>query len=255
MLKKNRTRLPADLWLAANIGEEGLGDLKGMKSVYDRFGSQVRGFLVLEGLALGRIYHRGLGVRRYRISVETVGGHSWVDYGNPSAIHELALLTSQIIGLRLPQRARTSLNVGKFLGGVSINTIAPKASLELDLRSENGRILDSLARKVESLVRVAQHPGASYTCEVIGDRPFGEIPEDHLLVGAGIRALEKQGIDAKLEIGSTDANIPLSHGVPAICIGLTTGGGAHTTSEFMDEAPLSKGLAQLLDVVQSAYQS
>ena len=196
---------------------------------------------------------RQFGVRRYRISVETVGGHSWVDYGNPSAIHELALLVTQITGLRTPQRARTSMNVGKFSGGVSINTIAPHASLELDLRSENGRILKTLARKVEGLVRVAEHPGARYTCEVIGNRPFGEVAPDHPLVQAGIRALKRQGIEAKLEIGSTDANIPLSHGVPAICIGLTTGGGAHTTSEFIEIAPLQQGLAQLLDVVLSAY--
>jgi acetylornithine deacetylase/succinyl-diaminopimelate desuccinylase-like protein len=253
MLQKNRIQLPADLWLAANICEEGLGDLKGMKSVYQRFGKQVTGYIVLEGLALGRIYNRGLGVRRYRISVETVGGHSWVDYGNPSAIHELAVLTNQILSLRTPLRSRTSMNVGKFSGGVSINTIAPSAMLELDLRSENGRILSSLARKVESLVRLAEHPGARYSCEVIGDRPFGEIPVDHPLVQAGIQALRKQGITAKLEIGSTDANIPLSYGAPAICIGLTGGGGAHTTSEFIDTEPLTSGLRQLLEVVQLAF--
>jgi acetylornithine deacetylase/succinyl-diaminopimelate desuccinylase-like protein len=141
--------------------------------------------------------------------------------------------------------------VGKFSGGVSINTIAPHASLELDLRSENGRILSTLARKVEGLVRLAEHPGAHYTCEVIGDRPFGEIDVDHPLVQAGIQALQKQDFTPKLEIGSTDANIPLSHGTPAICIGLTSGGGAHTTSEFIETEPLAKGLAQLLEVVQA----
>jgi acetylornithine deacetylase/succinyl-diaminopimelate desuccinylase-like protein len=92
-----------------------------------------------------------------------------------------------------------------------------------------------------------------YTCEAIGDRPFGEIAEDHPLVRAGIQALQNQGINASLEIGSTDANIPLSHGAPAICIGLSTGGGAHTASEFMETAPLAAGLSQLLDVVQLAF--
>jgi tripeptide aminopeptidase len=255
MLRQNQIQLPADLWLAANICEEGLGDLKGMKAVYQRFGKNLVGYIVLEGLALGRIYNRGLGVRRYRISVETVGGHSWVDYGNPSAIHELALLTTQSLDLRTPFRARTSMNVGKFSGGVSINTIAPHASLELDLRSENGRILSTLARKVEGLVRLADHPGAHFSCEVIGDRPFGEIAEDHPLVQAGIQALKNQGFSAGLEIGSTDANIPLSHAAPAICIGLTSGGGAHTTSEFIETQPLRKGLAQLLDVVQLSFKS
>jgi len=209
---------------------------------------------VLEGLALGRIYHRGLGVRRYRISVDTVGGHSWVDYGNPSAIHELALLTAQIMTLRTPQRKRTSINVGKIAGGVSINTIAPHAYLELDLRSESGRILSALARKVEDLVRFAQRPGVKYTIEKIGDRPFGEIAPDHPLVQAAVQALHAQDLHADLQIGSTDANIPLYHGVPAVCIGLTGGGGAHTTGEYMDTTLLGKGLAHLLEVVQRAFE-
>ncbi len=253
MLRQHNIQLPADVWLAANICEEGLGDLNGMKAVYQRFGDRALGYIILEGLALGRIYHRGLGVRRYRISIETVGGHSWVDYGNPSAIHELALLTSEISGLRTPLRARTTMNVGKISGGVSINTIAPFASMELDLRSENGRALSTLARKVEGLVRLSERPGVRYTCEEIGNRPFGEIAEDHPLVQAGIQALRNQGLEAVLEIGSTDANIPLSNGAPAICIGLSNGGGAHTTSEFIETASLTKGLAHLLDVVQLAF--
>ncbi|MFN2144227.1 MAG: M20/M25/M40 family metallo-hydrolase [Anaerolineales bacterium] len=253
MLREQDIRLPGDVWLVANICEEGLGDLKGMKAVYQRFGDQPLGYIILEGLALGRIYHRGLGVRRYRISVETVGGHSWVDYGNPSAIHELALLTAQISGIRTPLRARTTMNVGKISGGVSINTIAPFASMELDLRSENGRALSTLAHKVEGLVRLSERPGVRYTCEPIGDRPFGEIAVDHPLVKAGVKALRNQGLDPVFEIGSTDANIPLSQGAPAICIGLSHGGGAHTTSEFMEIAPLATGLAQLLEVVRLAF--
>ena len=253
-LRERQITLPGDLWLVANVCEEGLGDLKGMKAVYERFGQETIGYIVLEGLALGRIYHRGLGVRRYRISVDTAGGHSWVDYGNPSAIHELALLTAQIMTLRTPHRKRTSINVGKIAGGVSINTIAPHAYLELDLRSESGRILSTLARKVEDLLRFAQRPGVKYTIETIGDRPFGEVPPDHPLVRAAVRALHAQGFNADLQIGSTDANIPLNHGVPAVTIGLTGGGGAHTTGEYMDTALLAKGMAQLVELVQRAFE-
>jgi acetylornithine deacetylase/succinyl-diaminopimelate desuccinylase-like protein len=254
LLRARGITLPGDLWLVANMGEEGLGDLAGMKQVYQRFSDQPVGYLVLEGLALGRIYHRGLGVRRYRISVKTPGGHSWVDYGSPSAIHELALLSNQILALRTPYRKRTTINIGRISGGVSINTIAPAAELDLDLRSESNRILSSLARKVEDLVRFAQRPGVEFTIEQIGNRPFGEIPADHPLVAAAAAALSARGYRPDLQIGSTDANIPLSHGVPAVCIGLTTGGGAHTSGEYMDTQPLAAGLEQLLDLVVRAYR-
>lgn len=193
-------------------------------------------------------------MRRYRITVKTAGGHSWVDYGNPSAIHELALLSSQILMLRTPYRKRTSINIGKFSGGVSINTIAPHASLELDLRSESGRILAALSRKVEDLVRFAQRPGVTFQIEMIGDRPFGEIDPEHPLVQTGIEALAAQGLSASLQIGSTDANIPLYHGSPAICIGLSSGGGAHTTREYMETSQLALGLAQLRQIVIQTFQ-
>ncbi len=253
MLREQQLQLPGDLWLVANVGEEGLGDLVGMKKVVDRFGDAPLGYIILEGLAFGRLYHRGLGVRRYRISVEAVGGHSWVDYGSPSAIHELALIAADILSLRIPYRKRTSINIGKISGGVSINTIAPYAELELDLRSESGRILSTLSRKVEDIVRFAQRPDVPIKMEEIGNRAFGEIAEDHPLVQIGVQAITRQRGNAELLIGSTDANVPLSRGLPAICIGISNGGAAHTTGEFMFTDQVGSGMAQLLEVVQQAF--
>lgn len=254
MLKEQQITLPGDLWLVANVGEEGLGDLAGMKKVVDRFGADPLGYIILEGLAFGRLYHRGLGVRRYRISVKVEGGHSWVDYGNPSAIHELTLVASQILSLRIPYRKRTSINIGKISGGVSINTIAPYAELELDLRSESGRILSLLSRKVEDVVRFAQRPGVHFEIEVIGKRAFGEISADHPLVQIGMQAIANQGVEPDLLIGSTDANVPLSRGIPAICIGVGNGGAAHTTGEYMLTPQVPQGMRQLLEVIQQVYQ-
>jgi acetylornithine deacetylase/succinyl-diaminopimelate desuccinylase-like protein len=225
-----------------------------MREVVARFGNQPLGYVILEGLAFGRLYHRGLGVKRYRIAVETVGGHSWVDYGSPSAVHELAGLVADLAKIRLPKRPRTTMNVGRIAGGVSINTIAPSAWIEVDLRSEDGKTLEHICTKVESAVKAAERRDVSYKHEQIGYREFGEIPVDHPLVLLGMDALRRQGVEPDLLIGSTDANIPLSKGIPAICIGLASGGAAHTVHEFMLVENLPRGLAQLLEIVTESFQ-
>jgi acetylornithine deacetylase/succinyl-diaminopimelate desuccinylase-like protein len=249
--------LPGDLWLVANVCEEGLGDLRGMRAVVDRFGDRVLGYIIIEGMALGQVYHQGLGVKRYRITVRTPGGHSWVDYGKHSAINELANLVNKMSEIQLPEEPRSSLNVGVIAGGTSVNTIAAEAHLELDLRSIDEDHLDSLTSKVKALVMAANREGEDYvrvTTEVIGHRPAGGIPSDHPLVRLAVECIEMQGIQANTNIGSTDANIPLSRGYPSICLGLTMGEGAHTVREFIYTPPLSKGLSQLVEVVDRAYK-
>ncbi len=249
-----KSSLPGDVWLVANVGEEGLGDLRGMRSVVDRFGGHVLAYLVLEGMALGQVYHRALGVRRYRITVRTAGGHSWVDYGKPSAIHELAALINKLTALPVPARPRSSLNVGVIAGGTSVNTIAPAAHLELDLRSEGTAALESLTRRVETIVNAAARSGVEVSFELIGQRPAGKIAASHPLVRLVRRVLHSQGLQPNLTIGSTDANIPLSRGLPAVTIGLSTGFGAHTVNEFINTQPLFQGLAQLVDVVEGVFE-
>jgi tripeptide aminopeptidase len=246
--------LPGDIWLVANVGEEGLGDLRGMREVVKRFGDQVQAYIILEGMALGQVYHRALGVRRYRITAHTQGGHSWVDYGRPSAIHELAKLVTRLLALPVPENPRSSLNVGVIAGGTSVNTIAAEAHLELDLRSEGSEALLDLTRQVDELVAASERPGVWFTHELIGQRPAGKIPANHQLVKLARQALAAQGLEANLAIGSTDANIPLSQGLPAITIGLSTGHGAHTANEYVQTQPLVKGLAQVVSVVEGAFR-
>ena len=249
--------LGGDLWLVANVSEEGLGNLTGMKAVVDRFGREALAYLILEGMSLGQIYHRGLGVKRYRIHVHTPGGHSWVDYGSPSAIHHLADLVVKIKAIPLPVEPRTSLNVGVISGGTSVNTIAADANLLLDLRSVSPRVLVNVSNQVEELVHLADLRGGEEVkveAVVIGSRPAGEIPSDHPLVQLGIACSAVHGQKIKLNIGSTDTNEPLSRGLPAICIGLTSGRGAHTLSEYIDTKPLERGLWILSDLVQSVFE-
>lgn len=249
-LRQNRISLPGDLWLVANVGEEGLGDLYGMKAVVERFKDTPRAYIILEGMALGQVYHRALASRRFRIAAVTRGGHSWVDYGAPSAVHELAKLAASIAALAVPEKPRSSLNVGTIQGGTSINTIAAHAELELDLRSEDGEALQRLVDQVLALARAAVRPGVTIQVEQVGDRPSGELAQDHPLVQAAVAALRSQGLEARLNIGSTDANVPLSKGYPAVCVGLTNGGGAHTLEEFIETGKVEKGLAALVELVK-----
>lgn len=249
-LKEQRKELRGDLWLVANVGEEGLGDLCGMRVVVERFKALSPTFIVLEGMALGQVYHRGLGVRRYRIIARTPGGHSWVDHGEPSAVHELVVLARRLLELPLPEQPRTTLNIGVISGGYSVNTIAAEAHLELDLRSEGAQSLAGLAAEVKALVRSANRPGVQVVAELIGQRPVGEIPARHPLVSLARQSLEDLGLQPCLNIGSTDANLPLSEGLSAICIGLTMGKGAHTLNEFIHTAPLLKGLKHVLAVIE-----
>jgi acetylornithine deacetylase/succinyl-diaminopimelate desuccinylase-like protein len=223
-----------------------------MRGVVDRFESHVIGYLVLEGLALGHVYHRAIGVRRYRITAKTAGGHSWADYGQPSAVHELASLVTQLTSIRLPRQPRTTMNVGTFGGGTGINVLASEAKCELDLRSEDPKALLKLVYQVEKLLKDADREGVRIMAEVIGERPAGEIPADHPLVELAISCVREQGLDGSLTIGSTDANIPLSRGIPAIVMGITTGGGAHTTHEYIDIEPVEKGMGGLVRFVELA---
>lgn len=252
-LRARAMLLPGDVWLVANVCEEGLGDLRGMRAVVERFGADVQAYLVIEALSLGFIQHRGLGVRRYRIEAHTRGGHSWSDYGQPSAIHELARLVMQLTAIPLPEQPRTTLNVGRMVGGTSVNVIAPSAWLELDLRSESWPTLKGLARQVEALVEAASKPGVRFEAQIIGQRPAGELSPAHPLIRLAQECLQMQGLEARLTIGSTDANIPLSRGLSAVVLGVTHGGGAHTLEEFIETETVPKGLAQLTQFVTRVF--
>jgi len=253
-LRQAHLGLPGDLWLAANTGEEGLGDLRGMKAVVERFGADPRLYLILEGMALGHIYHKAVGVRRYRVTAHATGGHSWIDYGKPSAIHELSELIAKITALRLPDSPRTTLNVGRIGGGTSINTLAAEAWMELDLRSAAADALAELNRQVETLIQTANRPDVRFDAQLVGQRPAGEMPVHHPFVRLAESCLREEGVQPNLTAGSTDANIPLSRGYPALVLGLTNGGGAHALNEYIETGPLEKGLRQLVHFVKQVWK-
>ena len=249
-----RQQQPAvDVWLVANSGEEGNGDLCGMRAAADRLADKVGACIVIEGMGLSRVVHRALGSRRFRIEVTAPGGHSWSDFGAASAVHVLVQLAADLTRLKAPARPRTTFNVGVIGGGTSINTIAQQAALELDLRSEDPAALAGIVTQATAIVERYTTPrwqqaGVTVRMTLIGDRPAGEIADDHPLVLAAFNSLAAVGIQpqANMRTSSTDANIPLSRGIPAVCIGVTDGGNAHRLDEWILPELLPRGMRHLL---------
>ena len=246
-LKTHNLQIPADIWFVSNVGEEGLGDLRGMRAIVERFGRHAT-YLVVEGGLFGQISHQGIGVQRFLIEVETPGGHSWGNFGRRSAIHELGRIIVSLDDLPVPSRPKTTFNVGVIEGGTSINTIAQTANLQLDLRSEDPQILADLVNRVSEIIAHAdRQQDVTVTMKMIGNRPAGKIQRDSMVVSWAKSALGVVGRNhVHFIASSTDANIPLSFGYDAVCVGLTESSNAHRLDEYMDSTRLPDGLIQLL---------
>jgi len=237
-----------DIWFVANVGEEGLGDLRGMRAVVERLRTRIGGVIVIEGCDFGSLHHQAIGVRRFRIEANGPGGHSWGNFGTPSAIHILVRLAARLTELQVPVSPRTTFNIGMISGGTSVNTIAHHASMLLDLRSVSSAVLSDLVSEVYRLVEEAtlDQPEVHVQISKVGDRPSGAIPREHPLVQAAVAAYQMVGAQISFQQSSTDANIPLSLGIPAICVGLTDGGNAHRTDEYILPMNLGRGMQALL---------
>jgi acetylornithine deacetylase/succinyl-diaminopimelate desuccinylase-like protein len=241
------------IWFVANVQEEGLGNLSGIKQIVDRFTNSVRAYLVLEGIGLGTIYHRGLGVKRYQLEVQTRGGHAWGDFGRKSAINELVSMMNKLMQLDIPKSPRYSFNFGEISGGVSINSIANYAECKFEFRSIEKNQLLIIERMINKIIKSNLDPDVVYSLKGIGERPFGEIPEKHWLVQLAIESLNQSGVKPNLSIGSTDANYPLSLGYPAICICLARGGNVHTINEFIEPSSIILGFMQIQSIIKKIW--
>jgi tripeptide aminopeptidase len=242
-------RAPCDVWFVATAREEGLGDLGGIKAALKRLRGRVGAAIILEGIALGQVYHGGIAVRRLKITCQAQGGHSWLDFGRPSAIHHLMRLGARLADLHLPATPHCTFNIGLIEGGTSINTIAPEATLYLDLRSETAAGVAALERQVRALVDDAKTDCLEVSTTVVGDRPAGRLPPDHWLVQAAGAALDMVGLEPSYDLGSTDANAVLAAGLPAVTVGISRGGNAHRVDEYVEVEPITRGMRQLVLLV------
>lgn len=240
-------RTGGDLHVAANTGEEGLGDLKGMKAFMAEVKDRVAASVAVEGMKQNRIVHVGVGSRRYKAVCTARGGHSWGHFPSPSAIHILGRAIADISRLPVPSDPRTTYNVGTVRGGTSVNTIAAEAEMLLDFRSLDGHALADLERRaVEILERAAREGGGQVKLELVGDRPAGGIPADHPVVRTCRAVHRALGLESFSEASSTDANVPLAMGMPGVCLSVTEGANEHRLDEYIETRPIAVGVKNVL---------
>jgi len=251
----------ASLLLIANVGEEGEGNLSGMRFLCKQspLAGKIRSYVVLDGPGTEHITCRALASRRFEVVISGPGGHSWSDHGNANPVHALGraihYFTESMHGGYASLSPRTSYNFGTIDGGVSVNSIPSSARAKLDIRSEEPQAIEDLSRALTSAVERAIEAendwasGGRISAKIrdIGARPGGQLPEDSRLL-PNLRAVDSHlGIRAQLDCASTDANIPLSMGIDAVSIGAGgSGGGAHTSEEWFDPEGRELGLQRIL---------
>ena len=247
----------SDLLLVANVGEEGEGNLSGMRYLCKQspLGKKIGAFVVLDGANTDHITSRALGSRRFEVTFSGPGGHSWSDYGVGNPVHALGRAIAQFSDVRLNGSPKSSINVGFVEGGASVNAIPAMARAKVDIRSEdNGRmdeLVDSLTAAIERAQEVENQRamGGKIAAKIreIGARPAATVPENSAIL-AYLRAVDGHlGIRSHLDCASTDANIPMSMGIPAVSIGAGgQGGGAHTMQEWFRPEGRDLGLKRVL---------
>lgn len=256
-----RTRAP--VVFVATTGEEGCGDLRGAKALFESEMSHAAAAIALDGAGDERIVHRALGSRRFRIHFCGAGGHSWTAFGVPNAVHAAAIAGAMLARIALPTLPRTTLSVGRIGGGLSVNSIPDDAWLEIDLRSTSENTLRAYEAEIRSAAAAALAeenqravrgtPPLSLEITVIGNRPSGETDASLPLVVAAMEATQLIGREADLATASTDANVPISRGIPAIAIGAGgRGGEAHTLAEWFENSAGHLGVVRALAIVVAA---
>jgi tripeptide aminopeptidase len=246
--------IPGTLIFSGTAGEEGLGDLCGIKAVMRELAGRVDYVLALDG-QLGRICDQGVGSHRHKITVQAQGGHSWADFGAASAIHALGAMIAKIAKLDVPKEPRTTFNVGIISGGTSVNTIAESAEMLLDLRSVSAAELASLENRVLAILpEVEREYNVRVERQLVGDRPAGSQADTTWIVETIRQVHEALGLQSQVNAASTNANVPLSQGIPAVVIGTYTGRGTHRLEEWIDERSIILGMKQLVLVVLALQQ-
>ena len=218
------------------------------------YAGRIRSLITLDGTKLNAVVDQAVGSHRYRISVRTEGGHSFGSFGKPNAIHQLSRIVDELYNIEVPKQAgsRTTYNVGVISGGTSVNTIAQYAEMYYEYRSDSHQCMQQMETLFSFIINANRLRGVDVAVEKIGDRPCGNIAPEKAKalkerIETSIREVLQQ--EAVFGCGSTDANMPLSMGIPSACISVCDGGGCHTREEWLDTTSLPDGCRLLMDVV------
>lgn len=253
-----RVETPGTITFVADVGEEGLSDLRGTKQLFgETLKGQVDAFVSVDGGGHG-ITNVAVGSYRYRVTFKGPGGHSFGAFGLVNPVHALGRAVARIAAFEVPASPKVTFNVGRIGGGTSVNSIAYEAWFELDMRSSDAAALTSLDARFHAAVDEAvrdenarwQNGRLTVSKQLVGDRPAGRTPEDAPIVRTAVAANAALGLPAALGEGSTDANVPISLGIPAITVGgggLSSGG--HSLAEAFDTADSWKGTQRVLLLV------
>jgi len=258
-----KVKLAVPLVVLGNVGEEGEGDLRGIRHIYEQqaLAGRIAAHVVLDGAGADSAVTQALGSRRYQVTINGPGGHSFTDAGTPNPIAAMATALSDLAQTPLPDQPVTTLNLGTMHGGTSVNSIPEYAIASVDFRSTSPaellRLEVTLHRAVEDAVdhwNATAKPAISrgravlsFSIEKIGDRPAAQLAQDSPMLEA-LRAVDRHlGIQTDLRLGSTDANIPIALGIPALSMGAGgDGGGAHTLAEWYSDKDRETGLRRIL---------
>lgn len=244
-------KMPGILFVA-DVGEEGLGNLKGSRQIWRDYGSRICGWICFD-LNYNVIYNRAVGSRRYRISVHTRGGHSYKDFGKENAIVQLAEVITRLYCVKLPQNEKVTYNVGRIEGGTTINTIAQDASMLYEFRSESGEAMQYMENFLQETLQCYRSRGVQIEAELLGIRPGnGRVDEKRQeILTQRCRSAIRKYYDGDIicDAGSTDGNIPLSQGIPSVTIGTALGEGTHTRQETVVLASMKTGQKIAIELV------
>ena len=263
-----------DILFACNVGEEGEGNLRGMRYVFteSQFAARIHSAVILDGAGTDTIVTQGLGSKRFRITISGPGGHSWTDAGIPNPIMILANALTAVGRLQLPDSPRTTWNVGHIEGGTSINSIPQRVEARIDTRSTDSAILLQLEEHIHDAVDTAVEEANRTTRDLpseshgpdpiqfeiatIGERPAATLRKDARILNT-VRAVDRHlQIQNHVSTASTDANIPLSLGIEAVSLGGGgSGGGVHTLEEWFDAAGRDLALRRILLLLLALAQS
>jgi acetylornithine deacetylase/succinyl-diaminopimelate desuccinylase-like protein len=242
----------------ADVGEEGEGNLRGMRALIDAYKPRLKSVIVLDGSGTDHVTTKALASRRLEATITGPGGHSWSDFGMPNPINALVRASVRFINTRVPTAPRTTFNIGQIEGGTSVNSIPYEAKLKVDIRSESedelGKLESALRDCIAAGVRDEMETSRDrskgkleWKVDLLGSRPGGELSSNSALLAALRSADEFLGNQSRVERSSTDANVPLSHGIEAISIGAGgTGGGAHSLKEWYEPDGREMGLKRAL---------